>query len=354
MHSQNYQTRQVKMAKAAETSMNVSALKLADPLVKEILDTAAHVALYNFNSELQEWEKTNIEGALFIYSRTGEPKYNAFVLNRLSTFNLIEPVDEGLDIQLQEPFLLYRNSIGSIHGIWFYDRDECVRIANAVEKLVMEQKSSNSCKSEGKSSPSGVEGANPRVMDFFAKASNKTPSQSVAGPFGGGPRPPQNTKQPDVNPILQRLMSGSNPLHVQDIEKQHSIRKLKKDERPVSLPIRQQKLENGISYMRISESPPKARQHFFNSPSSLENQPLEVSELERNVASIQTPCKPALLPPGMFTSTVSSVKEDPKVQPEPLTKSQLIQAVTYLLKNDADFVKKLHEAYVKSFVDMVS
>jgi mRNA-decapping enzyme 1B len=41
-------------------------------------------------------------------------------------------------------------------------------------------------------------------------------------------------------------------------------------------------------------------------------------------------------------------------KPEPLTKSQLLQAMNYLIKNDPDFIKKLHEAYLKSFTEMVS
>lgn len=353
------------MAKSVENnSINVSAIKLADPYLDKILERAAHVALYNFNAN-NEWEKTDVEGALFLYSRTGEPQYNAFVLNRLSTINLIEPINEGLDLQLQEPFLLYRTSGGQIHAIWFYDRDECVKIAKAVEKLVAEV----------------TETKNKKVMDFFAKAGSKTPSQSTSGGVIIGPRaPPPGISRQDgneVNPLLQRLIS--NPVQtVEQIEKQHTaLRKSKKEAekvRPTSLSVTPQgKLENGLSCLRISESPPKvytplaiSTQHFFNQsqiqqspaceqqlpqqPSSTVQQPLEVSLLERSVTGFSTPTKPALLPPGMFTTP----REETRIQPEPLTKTQLLQAVSYLLKNDADFINKLHEAYVKSFVDMVS
>jgi mRNA-decapping enzyme 1B len=41
------------------------------------------------------------------------------------------------------------------------------------------------------------------------------------------------------------------------------------------------------------------------------------------------------------------------VRPEPLTRNQLLQAFNYLVKNDPEFVNKLHEAYVKSFAEMV-
>lgn len=41
-------------------------------------------------------------------------------------------------------------------------------------------------------------------------------------------------------------------------------------------------------------------------------------------------------------------------RPEPLTHNQLIQAINYLLENDPDFIRKIHEAYVKSFNKIVS
>lgn len=100
------------MAKSEFTSMNVSALKLKDPHLKEILDMAAHVALYNYNPESQNWEKTEVEGAFFIYSRTTAPQYYAFIMNRLNTSNHIEHIDENVDLQKHEPFILYKNAKG--------------------------------------------------------------------------------------------------------------------------------------------------------------------------------------------------------------------------------------------------
>lgn len=39
---------------------------------------------------------------------------------------------------------------------------------------------------------------------------------------------------------------------------------------------------------------------------------------------------------------------------QPLTETQLLQALSYLMKNDPSFIRKIHEAYLKSFADMVS
>lgn len=60
------------------------------------------------------------------------------------------------------------------------------------------------------------------------------------------------------------------------------------------------------------------------------------------------------IPPGFpkFVPTIESYSTNSV--PEPLTQNQLIQAMNYLIKNDAEFVRKLHEAYLKSFTEMVS
>lgn len=46
---------------------------------------------------------------------------------------------------------------------------------------------------------------------------------------------------------------------------------------------------------------------------------------------------------------------EPLTKPlEPLTKNQFLRAFNYLLKSDPDFINKLHEAYVKSFGEILS
>lgn len=130
--------------------------------------------------------------------------------------------------------------------------------------------------------------------------------------------------------------------------------------------------------------------------------PTDVSSIEMRqqplhhllrMTDTQTPEKPALMAPTMFAATTSStnpnvlfkptttiepqatlptvqsstsssfnhthhvsseVATQSRNQPEPLTQSQLLQAMNYLIKNDPDFVRKLHEAYLKSFTEMVS
>lgn len=213
------------------------------------------------------------------------------------------------------------------------------------------------------STPRAPDVTSQSVMDFFAKASSKT------------------TKPPTVNPVesenlLQRLMS--NPEHsVEHIEKQQRsvtpqeqvlLRKKSNstsDRRSVPINFTNaQKSENGLSFITLG-SPPQNNLLTGSSPlSSFFAQPQSAAVLEEREVTVsplasllETPQKPTLLPPIMFTSTSPKDKEEAAPnktkEVEPLTKNQMIQALTYLLKNDPDFVTKLHEAYVKSITEMV-
>lgn len=73
---------------------------------------------------------------------------------------------------------------------------------------------------------------------------------------------------------------------------------------------------------------------------------LNMSKLEKE----QPVTKPTLMPPTMF---LANNVDDPTlfapVKPDPLTQNQLLQAINYLLETDSDFMRKLHEAYLKSY-----
>lgn len=415
--------------------MNFAALKRADPYAREIIDSATHVALYTF--EENEWEKTNIEGALFVYSRNGEPYHSLVIMNRLSTNNLIEPVSKGIELQLKEPFLLYRNAKCRIYGIWFYDKDECVRVATKLNSLIKEsmkqvagagenmaqnpaynpstpssapvdifsmlskaQDDFNSNKglvsNKNESTPSRApDMASQSVMDFFAKAGSGAAAQMPAvsslpspGIFG-----PRSTDAREVPQLLQRLMS--NPAHsVEHIEKQqrsvtpqeaqcsNGNMNIDSTIKPAcgfqlkSTPIEKQSqqrlpgmkkskldssdtnsiipLESELNLMNISSPKPTSplatylnqSQDISHTVSSFNGSKLDDIGMYPLIDAVTPQQKPALMPPTMFTASSGGEMQP---SPEPLTRNQLLQAFNYLLKHDADFVNKLHEAYVKSF-----
>ncbi|XP_050082737.1 mRNA-decapping enzyme 1A [Anopheles aquasalis] len=124
------------MADQTELRMNLVAIKRVDPYAKDIINSSAHVAFYVFNNEDSEWEKTDIEGALFIYSRFAEPFHSIFINNRLNTNSLVEPIRGQIELQSKPPFLLYRNERSRIRGFWFYNNTECDRIGEIIQRLV--------------------------------------------------------------------------------------------------------------------------------------------------------------------------------------------------------------------------
>ncbi|XP_001601191.1 mRNA-decapping enzyme 1A [Nasonia vitripennis] len=482
----------------SELRMNVAALKRVDPYVRDILETATHVALYTFNGEKNEWEKTDIEGALFVYSRIGEPYNSILIMNRLNTKNQVEPVTPGLDLQLQEPFLLYKNSKGNIYGIWFYDKDECVRISSMLNKLAKESDTSNkvtpknkktvpkktnnvdifsmlskaqedfkSNKSGGSEKPvRGINSKSPMsnaigelsgainamnmaqdvtsksVMDFFAKAKVNT------GHFKAGDQPQTGNVVNEGKPLLARLMSHPAAHTLEHIEKQHrSITPqpaAPAQPQPGMIPMNNQSCDNSIitklrnkmpsqsnantassahmggqeyssahgmpcsdmssvlcadnshsssSFLRIQSPTANNSNNLVNQHKSNANVSNFVDAYEsihkpndsvtgnamsfdtlfqhsstanvcddlmgqpltpKTAALTTSGSTPALIPPGMFAAPSPATAEPLHRPIEPLTRNQLLQAFNYLLRNDPEFVNKLHEAYVKSLGEILS
>ncbi|XP_058815860.1 mRNA-decapping enzyme 1A [Topomyia yanbarensis] len=467
------------MADQTELRMNLVAIQRSDPYAKDIVNSSAHVAFYTFNTADNEWEKTDIEGALFIYSRNAEPYHSIFINNRLNTNSLVEPINGQIELQSQPPFLLYRNERSRIRGFWFYNNSECDRIREIISKLVAE------CNSEtrkivdmGKVNANGSStGANVDIFTMLTKAqedfnnstgkqqpipqpeqvSNRNPTTAVnAIPDQSTPQSVVNffaaAKQPAASevPLFQTLMS--NPLHtLEQIEKQHRAPTPQKDVNATGkITPEVGELENSFKLMGIpvNTGPPPAQElgtsplATFLSVTNLasvrtnnqpipKTKPIEISELEQRQQQQQhqqplhellkksdtmnnslnnsgsmlnsTPNhgganKPALMPPTMFATSSSSAKgltemfasaankkqqehangtstsltkllakasnnnhhpPPPGFFPmvgtiEPLTQAQLIQAISYLVKHDPDFVRKLHEAYLKSFQEMMA
>lgn len=221
------------------------------------------------------------------------------------------------------------------------------------------------------------------VMNFFAAAKPAAPKEV---------------------PFFQRMLS--QPVHVDQIEKQQrTVTPQDKNNSPpqelsiVNMP-NTGGVENGggsgATFMRIHSPnhPPEFGTSPFanfltsNRPPAPTANTTEVSELELRQKPLQVllkkpgdlpvtgQSKPALMLPTMFAVTQCATEKGGKStgaeclppalgqfeqtsvvvpgKPEPLTQSQLLQAMSYLIKNDTDFVKKLHEAYLKSFTEMVS
>ncbi|KAF7269642.1 decapping mRNA 1 [Rhynchophorus ferrugineus] len=400
------------MADLAEMRASINSIKRVDPYVKDILLTATQAALYEFIISKSRWVKTDKEGALFLYSRNGEPYHSIMILNRLNKENFIEPIIRDFDYQMQLPFLLYRNYKSRIYGIWFFNRDDCIQATELIKSL-MEKDSLEERFSRGldrrqnggndifsmlskaqedfnrtptkqesippafSSTPRVPDGTSKSVMDFFAKASSSNNTQKT--PASG-------------DHVLHRLMS--NPVHsVEHIEKQQRCITPQDqvtfrsetggpDRRsvPINLPGTSgvhRKMDtfeaNGIGMSSVS--PPKPS--MATSPLAYLMHPQSLTANDESMGEalgsssfaqlLENAQKPLLMTPMMFTApntsaatasapngTAAEKSNEPQTEPlEMLTEKQLAQALIHLLKNNKEFIRQIHQAYTNSILEKV-
>ena len=414
-----------------------------DPYIVSIEGHSGQVALYKFNGGKQDWEKTQVEGTLFVYQREADPQYGFTIMNRLSMNNLVEPVTKDLDFQLQTPFLLYRNHANDIFGIWFYEQAECERVGKKIEELVkvvteekkMKQQGNGNGKggnlqqlfkkaeaSKTKENPSGhsdasgknllrllsgqdgVAGSQPQplmegitptsgpekasnsVQDFFAKAavsSSDTSSAftSVPAMFSAPPLP--NGVPITAMPISQGLAMGAvpvggyqmlpppgvagpaNPLQrLMSNPGIHSVESIEAEQRKSASPSQEQQQVNNLppglsippNKINALESDLKQKLHIGSSVTINNNSinhsfaPVKVKELQEEEESRGV----KLLSPQAFSSGRPTQSPSPSLlrngvspptssQVTPLTQPQLVEAITFLMENDQEFVQKIHQ-----------
>ena len=143
---QNQPSRHIKPSTMAATidadtrrKANLRVLQRMDRNVIDIAITATHVVLYEYNNTKQSsWEKKNVEGTLFVTKRSDAPRFKLVVLNRSSTENLEVPITASFQMQVKDPYLIFRDSPVSTDfvGIWFHDGKERDQIASYLEQVV--------------------------------------------------------------------------------------------------------------------------------------------------------------------------------------------------------------------------
>ncbi|XP_061274375.1 mRNA-decapping enzyme 1B isoform X2 [Bos javanicus] len=243
--------------------ISLAALRRHDPYISRIVDVASQVALYTFGHRANEWEKTDVEGTLFVYTRSASPKHGFTIMNRLSMENRTEPITKDLDFLLQDPFLLYRNARLSIYGIWFYDKEECQRIAELMKNLTQyEQLKAHHGTGAGASPVSlgSGEGKEADILRMLTKAKDeytkcKTCSEPKQISSSSAIHDNPNLIKPiPVKPSGSRQQRGPRPGQTSDPEPQHlSLTALfgKQDKAPCqeatgppqTLPLQQQQPE---------------------------------------------------------------------------------------------------------------
>ncbi|XP_054451564.1 mRNA-decapping enzyme 1A isoform X2 [Pteronotus mesoamericanus] len=188
----------------AGQEMSLAALKQHDPYITSIADLTGQVALYTFCPKANQWEKTDIEGTLFVYRRSASPYHGFTIVNRLNMHNLVEPVNKDLEFQLHEPFLLYRNASLSIYSIWFYDKNDCHRIAKLMAKVVEEETRRSQQAARDKQSPSQANGCSDHrpidILEMLSRAKDEYERNQMGD---------SNISSPGLQPSTQISNLGS-------------------------------------------------------------------------------------------------------------------------------------------------
>ncbi|RCV10271.1 hypothetical protein SEVIR_2G102100v4 [Setaria viridis] len=117
-------------------TLNLTVLQRLDPSVEDILITAAHVTLYDFDTDVNQWSRKDVEGSLFVVKRNAQPRFQFIVMNRRNTDNLVEDLLGDFEYQLQVPYIMYRNAAQEVIGIWFYNSQECHEVANLFSRIL--------------------------------------------------------------------------------------------------------------------------------------------------------------------------------------------------------------------------
>jgi mRNA-decapping enzyme 1B len=116
-----------------------------DRSISNILGSATHVVLYHFHQASQSWEKSNVEGSLFLAVRPSG--YLLVILNRNSPDNY--PIELSRDFQLQQndPYLIFKNyeegkQAATIRGIWFPNANERMQMNDLLTDVLQALKNS--------------------------------------------------------------------------------------------------------------------------------------------------------------------------------------------------------------------
>jgi len=127
---------------------NLRVLQRIDSSIIDVISSATHVVLYEFNELAQAWEKRNVEGSLFVAKRSDAPRFKLIVMNRNAKENLEIPLAAKFQMQVREPYLIFRLDNGEgqqhskekektpIRGIWFHDGKEREVICNVLQKVM--------------------------------------------------------------------------------------------------------------------------------------------------------------------------------------------------------------------------
>lgn len=199
---------------------NMSVLKRMDEDILEILYSATHVAVYEFDTGRKSWRRSDIEGTLFLVKRCSAPRFRMIVVNSKRIDNFMEEVDGSLECEVLQTFLLYTKGNNQLYGIWFYDEKNCEEFGNYLKRIVkgMPKASPSGTPTMREKAPATAEqrGADLRneLQSIFSQLNGQSSSQPSNGSGSGGQKPESDHLMRLFLQAKERSPAASTPLVV--------------------------------------------------------------------------------------------------------------------------------------------
>lgn len=126
--------------KSESEKLTLASLQRIDNTIEQVIETANHVSLYEFNLDTKkDWKKRDVEGSLFVVKRSCQPRFQVIILNRLSPKNHVEDIlatSFEMETSGQTSYIYYaKEHQGKLLGLWFYDQKECEKIYKLLMKI---------------------------------------------------------------------------------------------------------------------------------------------------------------------------------------------------------------------------
>jgi len=183
---------------------NLRLLQRSDPLISDILGSATHVVLYNFQDSSQSWEKGNVEGSLFLAAR--QQGFVLLILNRNSPENYQMLLTKDFQLQHKDPFLIFKqeeNDKTAIRGIWFPNAQERISVNSMLTQVLDQLRSmpeEEAAAAETQAAAAAalgallspgvvVSGSRPTPIQTDASATMQSPPPAQATPAAGATTP---------------------------------------------------------------------------------------------------------------------------------------------------------------------
>ena len=100
--------------------LNISVLRRHNPSITTVLSLAPYTVVYVFSATTPQWEKSGIEGTMFVCQLSegplGEERYGVYVLNRrgLNNFELL--LTDGDNVEVTDDYVILKADSGNAKG----------------------------------------------------------------------------------------------------------------------------------------------------------------------------------------------------------------------------------------------